>query len=111
MKAQLDIETQKDDLEMDFLISSFMDFEPKELRELAKLTQTLSYFWKQKDSDVIPLDFHFHTFSCPTCPDFIKKDECVSDGQYCAFYPKKNSMAIESKDPEDYTQEFNKNKR
>lgn len=47
------------------------------------------------------IQLHIHTFACPLCPDFIKVEDCVSDGQYCAYFPKKNDYWIEEMDKED----------
>ena len=48
------------------------------------------------------LDLHIHTFSCVYCPDFLKEENCVSDGQYCAFFPRVGELSQEIIDPEDY---------
>jgi len=34
------------------------------------------------------LDLHVHTFSCPQCTQEVKTENCLSDGKYCAFFPK-----------------------
>jgi hypothetical protein len=34
------------------------------------------------------LSLHVHTFACPTCPKEIKNEDCLSDGDFCAFFPK-----------------------
>ena len=47
------------------------------------------------------ISIHIHTFECPLCPDFIKEDDCLSDGKYCAYFPKMNDYWIEMKDAED----------
>jgi len=49
------------------------------------------------------LDFHIHTFGCQNCPDIIKQENCVSDGMFCAFFPKVGDYDQEQLDPEDYT--------
>lgn len=43
-----------------------------------------------------------HTFACPTCPRQIKQENCLSNGQYCAFFPKIGDISQEDLDPEDY---------
>lgn len=48
------------------------------------------------------LSLHVHTFACPTCPQEIKQSECVSDGAYCAFFPRHGDISQEDLDPEDY---------
>ena len=50
------------------------------------------------------IELHIHTFACPLCPDFIKVEDCLSDGKYCAYFPKKNDYWIEDMDSEDYSQ-------
>ena len=48
------------------------------------------------------LDLHIHTFGCPYCPEEIRQENCVSNGLYCAFFPKVGDIAQELVDPEDY---------
>ena len=48
------------------------------------------------------LDLHIHTFACPYCPEPIREENCLSNGQYCAFFPKVGDLALEISDPEDF---------
>lgn len=48
---------------------------------------------------------HVHTFACPTCPKAIKTENCLSNGQFCAFFPKLGDISQEDLDPEDYVVE------
>ena len=48
------------------------------------------------------LDLHIHSFGCPTCPQAIKEQECVSDGKYCAFFPKTGTFEQQFLDSDDY---------
>jgi len=43
-----------------------------------------------------------HTFACPSCPSFVKTRDCLSDGKFCAFFPKTEEIDVTSKDREDY---------
>ena len=36
------------------------------------------------------------------CPDPLKIDNCLSDGKYCAFFPKVEDEYLYQSDPEDY---------
>lgn len=47
------------------------------------------------------ITLRIHTFACPSCPDFIKEEACLSDGLYCAYSPKRNDFWVEQKDSED----------
>lgn len=74
-----------------------MDLTPQAIGELAKIAQS-----SEKSTHRAAIDLHVSTFECPTCPNFIKTTECVSDGKYCAYYPKMGDLEITELDPEDY---------
>jgi hypothetical protein len=39
------------------------------------------------------LRLHVHTFACPTCPKEIKEQDCVSNGAFCAFFPREGDIS------------------
>ena len=78
------------------LYSSSLDLDSSSLSSFAELALESA-----KTRQKALLDFHIHTFSCKTCPQAIREENCLSDGQYCAFFPKYNTLEMEMLDPED----------
>lgn len=96
LKSELSIENDDNRLELGLFISSSVDVEPHVMDTFARLA-----FESATTAHESAINLHIHTFACPLCPDFIKEDDCLSDGQYCAYFPKRNDYWIEALDPED----------
>ena len=96
LKSELTIKNSDDKLEIGLFISSTVDVEPSVMETFARLA-----FESATTAHESAIELHIHTFACPLCPDFIKVDDCVSNGNYCVYFPKRNDYWIEQKDPED----------
>ena len=79
------------------LYSSSLDFDAGSMYAFTELALESA-----KNRKKALLDFHIHTFSCANCPDFLKTENCLSDGQFCAFFPHVGDLTQEIMDPEDY---------
>ena len=81
MQSELTIATSDGQVEIGMFYSSSIDLNLETLDLFKKLT------YHENDRTTSLITPHIATFACPTCPDFIKKTECVSDGQFCAYFP------------------------
>jgi len=97
LKAELSIETQGKELTLGLFISSSVDLTSAMMTAFEKLAAAPILATRDKSS----IDIHAHTFSCPLCPSFIKSEDCISNGNYCAYFPKRNDYWIEQMDQED----------
>lgn len=97
LKSELEIENDRDELSLGLFVSSSVDLEAQTMQTFAKLANSPMLAEREKSK----IDIHIHTFSCPVCPDFIKEDDCVSNGTYCAYFPKRNDYFLEQMDMED----------
>jgi hypothetical protein len=99
VKSELSIENDDNKLEIGLFISSSVDVEPSVMETFSRLA-----YESVTTAHESSIELHIHTFACPLCPDFIKVEDCLSDGKYCAYFPKKNDYWIEDMDSEDYSQ-------
>ena len=97
LKSELEIKTESDKLTLGLFVSSSLDLSPEHMQTFAKLTSSELVTERSESS----IDLHIHTFACPNCPDRIKEEDCVSDGRYCAYFPKRNDLFVEQMDSED----------
>lgn len=98
MQAELLISKPDNSIEMGVFWGSSLDFDPLTLNEILQL---VTVHQSNTTTDNL-LNLHVHTFACPTCPQEIKEEDCLSDGQYCAFFPREGTLSQEELDPEDY---------
>jgi len=97
MRAELSIENHDDDIKIGLLYSSSLDLDAHAMETFSDLA------FKSVISRKKPiLDLHIHTFACPSCPQVVKEEDCLSDGQFCAFFPKNGDFIHNSLDTEDY---------
>ena len=88
MRASLTIGKPDDQMKIGLLYSSTLDLNSESMNSFADLA------WESVKNRHKPiLDLHIHTFACPSCPQAIKESNCVSDGNYCAFFPKAGTAA------------------
>jgi len=88
-----------DKVELGLFYSSSLDLNAEEIKLFSKLILN-----KEKGEGIKELIIpRIHTFSCPTCPEFIQKKNCLSKGRYCAFFPKSEELSVRQNDLEDYT--------
>lgn len=97
VKSELSIEIEDNRLEIGLFISSSVDVSPEVMDTFSRLA-----FESVTTAHESAIELHIHTFACPLCPAFIKEEDCVSDGKYCAYFPKKNDYWIEDMDSEDH---------
>ncbi len=75
LKSELTIKSTDDKLQLGILYGTTLDLEQRTLDALARIAYESVSSARQS-----AIELHIHTFSCPTCPDFIKASDCVSDG-------------------------------
>lgn len=98
LKAEQIISRPDNSIEMGIFWGSSLDVTEYTMEALNELVQQHS---TSNTTDSL-LSLHVHTFACPTCPKEIKEEDCVSNGAYCAFFPKHGDISQEDLDPEDY---------
>lgn len=86
MRANLSISKADNEVEIGILFSSSLDLDSKSMSSFADLA-----FKSAVDRKRPLLNFHIDTFACGVCPDEMRKSYCLSDGAYCAFFPKEAS--------------------
>jgi hypothetical protein len=96
LKSELSISNSNNKLELGLFFSSSVDVEPSIVDTFSRLA-----FESATTAHESAIEIHIHTFACPSCPDFIKDEDCLGNGAYCAYFPKRNDYWIESKDLED----------
>ena len=58
---------------------SIFDLQPQLMLDLA---------WQEKTlGSHVSFEPKLVTFGCPTCPDFLKRKDCISNGKYCLVPP------------------------
>lgn len=89
LQAELIIARPDNAVEMGVFWGSSLDFSAYTLEAFLDL---VTLHQNNNTTDNL-LNLHVHTFSCPTCPKEIKEQECLSDGAYCAFFPKEGDIS------------------
>lgn len=84
MKLSTSKLSPKNQVEVDLWYSSSLDLGLKLSDELA----ALSYSFMNDHSKKPLFTPRIATFSCQTCPDDFKTENCLSNGTYCAYTPK-----------------------
>ena len=97
LRAELFISKPDNSIEIGIYMGSSLDFDAYTMEPFAMIADLAP-----EDSHQTFLNFHVHTFGCPTCPDEVKQTACVSDGKYCAFFPHLGDSLHPENDPEDY---------
>ena len=97
IRASLIISNPNNEISIGLLYSSSLDLDSQSLDAFTTLAQKSAV-----DRKKALLDLHIHTFSCLGCPKEVKEINCLSNGKYCAFFPKEGDIMIEHKNPEDY---------
>ena len=97
IRASLEISNPNNEIQIGLLYSSSLDLDSQSLEAFTTLAQKSAV-----DRQKALLDLHIHTFACPNCPKEIKEKNCLSNGNYCAFFPKEGDIMTEGKNPEDY---------
>ena len=98
MRASLTIAKPDNEVEIGLLYSSSLDLDSESMNSFGHLALESA-----KTRRKALLDLHIHTFACPYCPQEIRETNCLSDGNYCAFFPKVDDLMLEMLDPEDFT--------
>lgn len=97
MRASLTIAKPDNEVEIGLLYSSSLDLDSESMNSFTHLALESA-----KTRQKALLDLHIHTFACPYCPEEIRETNCLSNGHYCAFFPKVDDLQQELMDPEDY---------
>lgn len=97
VRASLTISKPDNEIQIGILFSSSLDLDAASMQSFTELALESA-----KTRQKALLDFRIHTFSCPFCPDMVIEENCVSNGDYCAFFPKQSDYEQEMLDPEDY---------
>ena len=87
INASLEIHNDENEVEVGILYGSSLDLNAEELRAFTDLA-----FESAKTRQKGLMNFRIHTFACEFCPDEIKEQNCLSNGQYCAFFPKDSNV-------------------
>ena len=88
MRASLTIAKPDNEIEIGLLYSSSLDLDSQSMQSFTHLALESA-----KTRKKALLDLHIHTFGCPYCPKQIRQANCLSDGKYCAFFPKVGDLA------------------
>ncbi len=83
MRASLTIAKPDNEIEIGLLYSSSLDLDSNAMQAFTTMAKESA-----QSRHKALLDLHIHTFGCSICPPAIKEEACVSDGKYCAFFPK-----------------------
>ena len=97
MRASLTIAKPDNEVEIGLLYSSSLDLDSGSMNSFGHLALESA-----KTRRKALLDLHIHTFSCLYCPQEIRETNCLSNGNYCAFFPKVDDLKLEMMDPEDF---------
>ena len=100
LKAQLTISLPSNDIEVGLFYSSSLDLDSESMNTFAKLA-----FKSAQDRKRPLLNLRIHSFGCPTCPEGVRQHSCLSDGRYCAFFPKVGDFLQTQLMPEDFAVE------
>ena len=100
LKAQLTISLPSNDIEVGLFYSSSLDLDSESMAAFAKLA-----FKSAQDREKPLLNLRIHSFGCPTCPVGVRQHSCLSDGKYCAFFPKVGDFLQTQLMPEDFAVE------
>ena len=90
MNASLEIHNRKNDVEVGILLGSTLDLDADYLRSFTDIALESA-----QDRQEGLIEFRLHTFACRNCPDFLKEEDCLSDGRFCAFFPKDTNVGDE----------------
>jgi hypothetical protein len=75
VKSELSIENDNNKLEIGLFLSSSVDVDPEVMETFSRLAYESAITAHES-----AIELHIHTFACPSCPAFIKTEDCVSDG-------------------------------
>lgn len=75
LKSELLIQNDDNRLEIGLFLSSSVDVDPEVMETFSRLAYESAITAHES-----AIQLRIHTFSCPSCPAFIKTEDCVSDG-------------------------------